>query len=124
MLTKSVAGIRCPDCKGEAGRIKTCPRCLVERCQKCYGVLEICTDCDFDTRLRAGGWRLAAMPPKGAAVCSCNADNPSWDRCPTHAPAREPMPEADRGDAGGDGGGVLETGDHDEGNPVGHLYQI
>lgn len=124
MFTNTLAGYQCPECKAEAGAVKTCPRCLAEQCPKCFGAMEICTGCDFDVRFRAAGGRLAAMPAKGAAVCTCNAENPAWDRCPTHAPAAESVPEADRGDAGEHGGGVLEPGEHDEGSPVGYLYQI
>lgn len=124
MLTKSPAVYRCPDCSAKARKIKTCPRCLAERCPKCFGGMEICAECDFDVRLRAAGGKLSALPAKGAAVCSCNAENPAWDRCPMHAPAAQKTPEADFGDAGDDGGGVLEPVEHDEGSPVGYLYQI
>lgn len=123
----------CPYCSGKTDRIITCPRCLKEQCPGCAtshvslgGDPAYCGGCDFDVRLRAGG-SLARMAPHELPVCSCNASNPSWDKCRVHAPKAASV-EAERPDETpqpkppDDDGGELEKQDwprHDTGNPVG-----
>lgn len=77
-------GYKCPVCAGTAKALLTCPRCLQEQCPTCRGKLPYCADCDADVRLRAS--TNGILPRKGAAVCSCNCQNPAWDKCVAHAP--------------------------------------